>query len=103
MFTTDEGDVIRAADQAASVVEGRGKSEYSGITKVISVRLPVILAAQVQALSHKSAKTRNFTVTSLLEVGLEEVRERLSEETLKDLAEIEQELLHDEFNALKGA
>ena len=103
MFTTDEGDVIRAADQAASVVEGRGKYEYSGITKVISVRLPVILAAQVQALSHKSAKTRNFTVTSLLEVGLEEVRERLSEETLKDLVEIEQELLHDEFNALKGA
>ena len=50
MFTTDEGDVIRAADQAASVVEGRGKSVYSGITKVISVRLPVILAAQVQAL-----------------------------------------------------
>ncbi|MCT6721775.1 hypothetical protein [Acidovorax sp. K2F] len=103
MFTTDEGEVIRAADQAASVIEGRGKSEYVGLSKVISVRVPVILAAQVQALAHKSAKTRNSTVTTLLEVGLEEVRERLSEETLKDLVEIEQELLADEFNAMKGA
>lgn len=88
---------IRAAEHTAAIVEGTAKTEYIGPTKVISVRLPSSLAARVQALAQKSGKTRNAMVSSLLEVGLEEVRSLLSDETVAELHEIEQELLRDEF------
>ena len=92
--------LFRSAEQAAAIVEGTGKTEYIGVTKVISVRLPSFLAARVQALAHKSGKTRNATMATLLEVGLEEVSERLKPETRKELGEIEQEILRDEFGHL---
>lgn len=96
MLTTDDGEVIRAADHAAAIVEGRAKTEYLGTSKVISVRLPRHLAIQIQALSHKSGKTRNATIATLLEVGLEEVKERLDPATIQVLDDIEQELYADE-------
>lgn len=96
MFTTDDGEKISAADHAAQIVEGTGKTEYIGSTKVISVRLPVLLANRLQALAQKSGKTRNATVSMLLEVGLEEVASRLSDETCEELLEIESELNADE-------
>ena len=98
MITTEDGEEISAAEFAAAMVEGNAKTEYSGGTKVISVRLPVHLAVQLQALAQKMAKTRNAAVEMLLEVGLEEVRSRLSEETCKELHEIEQELYRDAYN-----
>ena len=100
MITTDDGETISAAEHAASIVEGRAKSSYVGVTKVISVRIPSFLAAQVQALANKSGKTRNATIATLLEVGLEEVRGLLSPETLEELDAIEQEVLQDEFGHL---
>lgn len=96
MIATEDGEVIRAADHAAAIVEGRAKTEYVGMTRVISVRLPHHLAVQIQALANKSGKTRNGTITTLLEVGLEEVKERLEPETLQSLSEIEQEIWTDE-------
>lgn len=93
----DDEQVITAAEHAAAIVEGRGKTDYIGPSRVISVRLPSSVAARVQALAHKSSKTRNATVATLLEVGLEEVRKLLSDETVAELHEIEQELLRDEF------
>lgn len=99
-FTTDDGDVIKAADHAAAIVEGRGKTEYIGTTKLITIRIPMPLAVQLQAMAQKSGKSRNATIATLLEVGLEEVRERLDESTLADLQTIETELFSDESNAL---
>jgi predicted DNA-binding protein len=99
-FTTDDGDVIKAADHAAAIVEGRGKTEYVGTTKLITIRIPMPLAVQLQAMAQKSGKSRNATIATLLEVGLEEVRERLDESTLADLQTIETELFSDESNAL---
>ena len=100
-FTTDDGEVIKAADQAAAIVEGRGKTEYVGITKLITIRIPMHLAIQLQAMAQKSGKSRNATIATLLEVGLEEVRERLDDQTIDQLREIEQELYTD--NANEGA
>ena len=100
-FTTDDGEVIKAADQAAAIVEGRGKTEYVGCTKLITIRIPMHLAIQLQAMAQKSGKSRNATIATLLEVGLEEVRERLDDQTIDQLREIEQELYTD--NANEGA
>lgn len=97
-ITTDDGEVIKAADHAAAIVEGRGKTEYIGSTKLITIRIPMPLAVQLQAMAQKSGKSRNATIATLLEVGLEEVRERLDQSTLEDLQTIEQELFSDEVH-----
>ena len=99
-ITTDDGEVIKAADHAAAIVEGRGKTEYVGATKLITIRIPMPLAVQLQAMAQKSGKSRNATIATLLEVGLEEVRERLDETTLDDLQTIEQELFTDELHQM---
>ena len=99
-ITTDDGEVIKAADHAAAIVEGRGKTEYVGTTKLITIRIPMPLAVQLQAMAQKSGKSRNATIATLLEVGLEEVRERLDETTLDDLQTIEQELFTDELHQM---
>lgn len=103
MFITEDGEEIRVADFAAGIVEGTATGQYVGMTKVISVRLPVHLAIQLQAMAHKSGKTRNAMISKLLEVGLEEVRLRLSDETCEELQVIEIELHHDEFGQKEEA
>ena len=49
-FVTDDGDVIKAADIAASEVESRGKTTYIGSTKLISIRVPAHLIATLPRL-----------------------------------------------------
>lgn len=91
-IVTDDGEVIKAADHAAGIIEGTAKTEYIGATKVISVRLPILQAIKIQALAIKSGKTRNATIGTLLDVGMEEVRDRLTDETLFQVDQIESEL-----------
>ena len=97
MITVENDEKISAAEFAAGMVEGTAKTEYIGGTKVVSARLPVPLAVYVQAMAQKMGKTRAACIEMLLEVGLEEVRNHLSEETCKELFEIEQELFRDEY------
>ena len=99
-ITTDDGEVIKAADHAAAIVQGRGKTEYVGTTKLITIRIPMPLAVHLQAMAQKSGKSRNATIATLLDVALEEVRERLDDETIQELQAIEQELWADESNAM---
>jgi len=96
MIITDEGIEIPAADEVAAIIEGQGESAYVGNTKVISVRLSKHLAAKIQALCHKSGKTRNAMLCNLLDVGVEEVTKRLKPETLAQLQELESEALSDQ-------
>lgn len=91
-FVTEDGDVIKAADVAASEVESRGKTAYVGSTKLISIRIPAHLIIQAQAMASISAKSRNAMISTLIEVGLEEVRERLDAVTLHELDALEAEL-----------
>lgn len=95
MIEIENGEVISAADHAAAIVEGRGKTDYIGVTKVISARIPSNLFSDLQALAHVSGKTRNATLCTLLEVGIEEVKARLAPETLKNLNEVSYEQFAD--------
>lgn len=91
----DDGEVLTAADHAAGIFEGTGNSTYIGMTKVISVRLPLLQFVNLQALAHKSGKTRNSTIVTLLDVGLEEVESRLSPETLSQVEVLKAELFDE--------
>ena len=105
MIQLENGEVISAADQAAGIVEGTGKSSYTGMSKVTSIRLPSLLLAQLKGVAGKSGKTLNATMAMLLEVGLEEVLQKLTPETLEQLKEITEEHfseLYDEAKQVMG-
>lgn len=95
MIHLDDGTVVTAADHAAQIVEGLGKTEWSGMTKVLSVRLPAVISTEISALAHKSGKTRNAMICTLLEVGIEEVTKRLTPETQAQIKTIQSDLLSD--------
>ena len=97
MIALDDGQVISAAQHAAGILEGTAKTNYIGVTKVISVRLPSPLLAELQGFAHKSGKSRNSIISILLEVALEEVKKHASPEALEDLEEITHEHLQDAF------
>ena len=71
-------------------------------TKIITIRIPLLLAVKLQALAQKSGKSRNATVATLLEVAIEEVTERLDSSTVEELEAIEQELWSDELQSLEA-
>jgi predicted DNA-binding protein len=85
-------ETITAADQAAAIVEGTGETTYIGTSHVVSVRIPGNVLCAVQALANVAGKTRNSMFITLIEVGLEEVTNRLSDETLKKVGQIEFQL-----------
>ena len=91
----DEETISQA--EHAGIIEGRAKTEYMGSTKVISVRLPLTLEAEVQAFAHKSGRSRNAMISILLEVGMEEVRKHLSDETAEEIQLLINERLSDAF------
>lgn len=98
MFTLDDGEVVSAVDHAAAIVERRAKTDYVGVTKIVSVRMPLHTFVDLSALANVSGKTKNATAVMLLEVGIEEVKARLSAETLKDLSDIAGEQVTDYLN-----
>ena len=76
---------ISKAQQVAAVIQGTGERSSIGVTKVISVRLPVDLLADLECFAKLSEKTRNAMVEMLLNVGIEEVCKNLTEDTLAEL------------------
>ena len=88
---------VTQAEITASIIEGKGNASYIGATKVISLRLPVFLEAEIQAFAHKSGKTRNGMVAMLLQTGIEQVKQHLSEEALDEIQLLMQERLNDVF------
>ena len=88
MIILDGGEVVTAAQHAAQILQRTGSSRSIEATKVISLRMPLSLLAEIQGFAHKSGKSRNSTIAMLLEVGLEEVKNHLSPEDLQDLKEI---------------
>lgn len=88
---------VTQAEITASIIEGKGNASYIGATKVISLRLPVFLEAEIQAFAHKSGKTRNGMVAMLLQTGIEQVKQHLSEEALAEIELLMQERLADGF------
>lgn len=84
---------ITLADFTADLVEGRAKGEYAGMTRVVSVRMPIHTVVACQALADQAQVTRNSLICHLLSVGIEEVRNRLSSQTFETLMHFEAALL----------
>jgi predicted DNA-binding protein len=98
MIALENGEIVSSADHVAGIVERLGKTEYVGITKIVSIRIPLNLFIDLTALAHVSGKSRNSMISNLLEVGIEEVKSRLSPETLRDIDAVSAEQLADHLN-----
>ena len=88
---------VNEAEITASIIEGRGESTWVGATKVISLRLPITHEAELQAFAHRSGKTRNSMAAMLLESGMEQVKQHLSDEAIAEIRLLMNERLADEF------
>ncbi|MDO8291229.1 MAG: hypothetical protein Q7T44_18620 [Parvibaculum sp.] len=90
---------VSAADALASIVSGTGKSTLKAVVHPVSYRAPVHLLARVDALAAKSGKSRNAMINLLVDVGLEEVLSRLSDD---DFEEVQSREMYA-AEALRGA
>src|SRR5450830_454118 len=97
MIKLDDGEVISEAEQVAGIVEQTGTMINEGVSKVLSIRIQLRILDDVQALTQKSGKSRNFMIERLLEVGLEEVHKQLSEKTMQEVNELTSESYGDLF------
>ena len=48
---TDDGQVIREADHVAALIEGNADTNFMGVTKVLSARLPMVQVAEIEAIA----------------------------------------------------
>ena len=81
------------ADMTAKLVEGHEIKEDNNIFRVVSVRMPIELVANCQALADQAQVTRNILICKLIEIGVQEVESRLSSETLLQISLAEESIL----------
>ena len=90
---------VSNAEILASVILGTGKTTSIDTVRPISYRIPIRLLARIDALADKSSKSRNFLITSLIELGLDDLNDCLGDEGMQEIGE--REGVH--LNALIGA
>jgi predicted DNA-binding protein len=78
---------VSNAEILASIVCGTGKAFSVDVVRPISYRIPVRLLARIDALADKSGKSRNYMITNLIELGLDELDEFFNEEQVIDIHE----------------
>lgn len=99
---TEDGEVIREADHVAALIEGNADTNFMGVTKVLSARLPMVQVAEIEAIAEKSGKTRNAMLSMLLAVGIEEVRASLKTKTLKEINANMNQKITEEIEQMQG-
>ena len=102
-ITTDDGEMVREADHVAALVEGSAETNFLGVTKVLSARLPITQVVELEAIAEKSGKTRNAMLSMLLAVGIEEVRAGLKPKTIKEINASVNQRMAIEIEHLEGA
>lgn len=93
-FTTEDGDVVTAASHAAGMIMGVAKTDYTGVTKVITARVNLMLACHVFAIAHKSGLSRNAMITTILDAGIEAINAELPDEVLLEIEALKQEFIN---------
>lgn len=76
-------DIPDNLEHFASMVSNRGNSQYLGVNKVISVRLPIHVFIKIEALTKFSGQTRNKLLVAALDGAMEYAISELSAEDSK--------------------
>lgn len=75
--STDGSTEITDMDHLVSMVSGTGQSEYRGIEKAFSVRVPLDLGETLKAMADHGHVSQNELIVNLLEFAVSEVSQRL--------------------------
>lgn len=76
---------VTNTEHVAAMVSGNGTSNLIAAVKVVAYRIPVHLLAPVDAMAAKAGKSRNAMLNLLVQVGIDEVRNQLSDEVAESL------------------
>jgi predicted DNA-binding protein len=81
----EQKEILNKADLLAAMATGNVQMDTKGQVVPFMVRVPIWVAAKVDSLAKQLGKSRAATVSYLLDVGLEEVHQRLDQATLEKL------------------
>lgn len=73
-------EAMTRVDHVLSMIQKQTPPEGGGLTYPLSLRLPIVLAAQITAFAQHSGQSKNRIVIELLELAIEEVAPQLSDE-----------------------
>ena len=82
-----EMDIPSKADTIANLIEKTGTVSWVSPARPMNFRVPENIMAEVDAMAEMAIKSRNSMMVYLVEVGIEEVRHMLDEETIYTLNE----------------
>lgn len=74
-----ENEYISQAQHVAGILSGTAKSSLTAATRGVAYRAPIHILAVVDAMAAHSGTSRNSMINSLLQVGIDEVRENLDQ------------------------
>lgn len=87
---------VSTLDELVSIAEGRGRGFYTGAIKACSLRIPMHLYAQSQALADMGKTSLNDVLSRLVEIGIDQVRDRLSDAAAERFTVLEAGHMGDE-------
>lgn len=93
--------VPKEIDILLSEINGN-KAFFNSITSPVSLRVPDLILAEVDAIAHETGQNRSQTINRLLSIALEHVREGMSEEKQKHIDELAEKYQFGEFKSKKG-
>lgn len=70
MENIEEQEEISKADMLVALLQNEGKSEFHGLVKGITVRLPIHQYAAIESFSRHTGMSKNKVVCELLEVAV---------------------------------
>lgn len=77
---------VSHAQHVAGILEGTGSNTRTSAVRSVAYRAPIDLLAVVDAMASHSGKSRNSMLNLLLQSGIDEVRENLSDEVIEKLS-----------------
>jgi hypothetical protein len=81
----EQQEILNKADLLAAMATGNLQMDTKGQLVPVMVRVPIWIAAKVDALAKQIGKSRAATVSYLLDVGLEELHQRVDQATQERL------------------
>lgn len=78
-------DLPTKAEHLAAVIEGTGSTRLIGVARPVLLRVPEWNLAELDAMAKMAGKSRNAMAVHLLDLALDVVREKLSDDKLSNL------------------
>lgn len=88
-------ETITRLDHVVGMIEKRANTENIGAMQSISVRLPIVAAATVEAFAKHSGRSKNKVLIELLELAIEEVTAALSDKDCLSVLDLRSKILFE--------